>query len=120
MELVREFFEKDGHAFLAFLANLRYPLVAEYSGPASDSKCMFLWDIRDIPLFKKFLRLTANKKLMKIREHTKKDIRGLHQLKIYSCGHEYWLIFETDTRTLVQELKHICLFYLGGEENVQS
>jgi len=116
MELVREFFEKDGHAFLA---NLLYscPLVAEYSGSSNDSRYLFLWDVRNISLFKKFLQLVTNKKLATIYTKTKKDIRGLHQLKIYNSSDStgYWLVFETETRTIVNDLKDIYLFFNDGE-----
>jgi len=104
-EISREFFERDGNAFLAKLRE--YPLVAEYSGPSG----LFLWDVRDVQLFKKFKQSITNIKL--VGTYTKKDLRGLHQLKIYSNSSdssECWIIFETYTRTIVQDLKDIYLF----------
>ena len=115
-EMVKEFFERDGNAFLA---NLLYscPLVAEYSGLSSDSKYLFLWEVWNTQLFKKFLQLVTNKKLATIYTKTKKDIRGLHQLKIYNSSDStgYWLVFETETRTIVNDLKDIYLFFNDGE-----
>jgi hypothetical protein len=112
--LVKEFFERDGNAFLAFLTE-KCPLVAEYSGPATDSKYLFLWEIWNTQLFKKFLQLVTNKKIATIYTKTKKDIRGLHQLKIYTCGYEYWIVFETCVRTM-QDLKDVYLFFKGDQQ----
>ena len=108
-EISREFFERDGNAFLVKLRE--YSLVAEYSGVASDSKYLFLWDVRDVQLFKKFKQSIRDNKLIAV--YTKKDLRGLHQLKIYSSTDSsgYWLVFETETRTIVNNLKDIYLFY---------
>ena len=106
-EVCRKFFERDGNAFLAELQEL-YPLVAEYTGQSYDSKYLFLWDVWDVQLFKKFKQSIRDNKLITV--HTKKDIRGLHQLKIYYTLDGYWLVFETCVRTY-QDLKDIYLFY---------
>jgi len=104
-EIKKEFFEKDGDRFLADLES-KAILVAEYQAEQYHQKDIGpWWEVWEPRLFWLF----KESKKQYTKKYTKKDRRGLHELKIFEGP---WIVFETSIRTTICTHRFIYIFYL--------